>query len=78
MSSAPKHFDISQLPSLKAGMTAEEEATKRRKTCRFIEESGRLLKLPRVAVATAMVVCQRLVGLYVLLEGMFNLYLYLY
>ena len=27
---------------------------KRRKTCRFIEEAGRILKLPRVAVSTAM------------------------
>ena len=53
------HFDISQLPSLKDGMTAEEEAVKRRKTCRFIEEAGRLLKLPRVAVSTAMVFFHR-------------------
>ena len=53
------HFDISQLPSLKDGMTAEEEAEKRRKTCRFIEEAGRILKLPRVAVSTAMVFFHR-------------------
>ena len=59
MATTRKHFDISQLPSLKAGMSAEEEATKRRKTCRFIEEAGRLLKLPRVAVATAMVFFHR-------------------
>lgn len=32
---------------------------KRRKTCRFIEETGRVLKLPRVAVATAMVFFHR-------------------
>jgi cyclin T len=56
----PKSFDISQLPSLiKDGMSVSEEAMKRRKTCRFIEESGRLLKLPRVAIATAMVFFHR-------------------
>jgi cyclin T len=56
----PKQFDISQLPSLvKDGMSVAEEATKRRKTCRFIEESGRILKLPRVAIATAMVFFHR-------------------
>jgi hypothetical protein len=53
------HFDISQLPSLRDGMTAEEESMKRRKTCRFIEEAGRVLKLPRVAVSTAMVFFHR-------------------
>jgi cyclin T len=52
-------FDISQLPSLKKGMSATEEATKRRKTCRFIEEAGRVLKLPRVAISTAMVFFHR-------------------
>ena len=45
---------------MKEGMTAEEEAMKRRKTCRFIEEAGtRVLKLPRVAVSTAMVFFHR-------------------
>jgi len=53
--SSSSHFDISQLPSLQKGMTTEEEATRRRKTCRFIEEAGRVLKLPRVAISTAMV-----------------------
>lgn len=57
--STATHLDISQLPSLKVGMTAEEEATKRRKTCRFIEESGRVLRLPRVAISTAMVFFHR-------------------
>eukprot|EP00934_Nitzschia_sp_Nitz4_P007205 Nitzschia sp. Nitz4//scaffold48_size128905//34377//35363//NITZ4_003588-RA/size128905-processed-gene-0.75-mRNA-1//1//CDS//3329552946//7195//frame0 len=57
--SSTSHFDISQLPSLKDGMTAEEEATKRKKTCRFIEEAGRKLKLPRVAVSSAMVFFHR-------------------
>lgn len=52
-------LDISQLPSLKDGMTTEEEATKRRKTCRFIEEAGRVLRLPRVAISTAMVFFHR-------------------
>ena len=40
-------------------MSVHEEALQRRKTCRFIEESGRVLKLPRVAVATAMVFFHR-------------------
>lgn len=40
-------------------MTMEEEATKRRKTCRFIEEAGRVLRLPRVAISTAMVFFHR-------------------
>ena len=53
------HLDISLLPSVKSGMTAEEEAIKRRKTCRFIEEAGRVLKLPRVAISTAMVFFHR-------------------
>ena len=57
--SEAKHFDISQLPSLKDGMTVEEESMKRRKTCRFIEEAGRILKLPRVAVSTAEVFFHR-------------------
>jgi cyclin T len=65
---APKHFDISQLPSLKAGMTAEEETTRRRKTCRFIEEAGRLLKLPRVAIATAVVFFHRFYAKHSFLE----------
>lgn len=52
-------LDLSQLPSLKDGMTAEEEATKRRKTCRFIEEAGRVLRLPRVSISTAMVFFHR-------------------
>lgn len=52
-------FDISQLPSLQDGMTIQEEFMKRRKTCRFIEEAGRILKLPRVAIATAMVFFHR-------------------
>lgn len=55
-----KSFDVSQLPSLiKDGMTVEEESDRRRKTCRFIEEAGRILKLPRVAVSTAMVFFHR-------------------
>ena len=50
-----KMFDISQLPSLKAGMTAEEEAKIRKQTCGFIDAAGRELKLPQIAIATAMV-----------------------
>jgi Cyclin, N-terminal domain len=54
-------IDLSQLPSVQDGSckTVEEESLKRRKTCRFIEESGRILKLPRVAVSTAMVFFHR-------------------
>jgi len=52
-------FDISQLPSVVKGMSSEEETLKRRKTCRFIEEAGRVLKLPRVAISTAMVFFHR-------------------
>lgn len=59
MTEITKSFDISQLPSLKDGMTLKEEAMKRRKTCRFIEEAGRVLKLPRVAIATAIVFFHR-------------------
>ena len=59
-SSLVDDLDISQLPSVKEGMSAEEEALKRLKTCRFIEEAGtRTLKLPRVAVSTAMVFFHR-------------------
>lgn len=59
-SSVPKgQIDISQLPSIKNGMTEQEEAMKRRKTCRFIEEVGRVLRLPRVAIATSMVMFHR-------------------
>ena len=53
------HFDVSQLPSITKGMSSVEEALKRRKTCRFIEEAGRVLKLPRVAISTAMVFFHR-------------------
>ena len=53
------HFDVSQLPSITQGMSSVEEAMKRRKTCRFIEEAGRVLKLPRVAISTAMVFFHR-------------------
>lgn len=52
-------IESSQLPSVKDGMSEKEEGMKRRKTCRFIEEVGRVLKLPRVAVATAMVMFHR-------------------
>ena len=57
--SDPRSFDASDLPSVKDGMSLVEEGLKRRKTCRFIEEAGRMLKLPRVATATAMVFFHR-------------------
>ena len=59
MAATAKHFDISQLPSLKDGMTVEQETMTRRKTCRFIEEAGRCLKFQRIAVSTAMVFFHR-------------------
>jgi cyclin T len=60
MTTSTKHFDISQLPSLKKdGMTVEAEALQRRKTCRFIEEAARLLKFHRIAISTAMVFFHR-------------------
>jgi Cyclin, N-terminal domain len=37
----------------------QEDEIKRRKTCRFIEEAGRILKLPRVAISTAEVFFHR-------------------
>jgi len=56
----PARFDISQLPSLvKDGMSVHEESEKRRKTCRFIEESCRVLKLGSIPKATAMVFFHR-------------------
>jgi hypothetical protein len=56
-----KHFEISQLPSLKQGMTVEQERQMRIKTCRFIEEAAARtsLKFHRVAVSTAMVFFHR-------------------
>lgn len=56
-----KQFDISQLPSLKHGMTMEQERQMRIKTCRFIEEASARtsLKFHRVAVSTAMVFFHR-------------------
>jgi hypothetical protein len=66
MSRKRKHFDISRLPSLKDGMAVKEESDMRRKTCRFIEEAGRipLLELLSVAVATAMVFFHRFYAKY--------------
>jgi cyclin T len=55
----PKSYDETNLPSYKDGITSEEENLKRSRTCRFIEEAGRILKLPRLAVATAMVLFHR-------------------
>ena len=55
MSPVAKVLDVSQLPSIKAGMPAEEEAKIRKQTCGFIDAAGNVLKLPLPAVATAMV-----------------------
>jgi hypothetical protein len=57
---AAVEFDVSQLPSLrKDKLTIAEESDTRRRTCRYIEEAGRLLKLPRLAIVTAMVFFHR-------------------
>eukprot|EP00557_Chaetoceros_sp_GSL56_P006736 CAMPEP_0176491682 /NCGR_PEP_ID=MMETSP0200_2-20121128/8564_1 /TAXON_ID=947934 /ORGANISM="Chaetoceros sp., Strain GSL56" /LENGTH=341 /DNA_ID=CAMNT_0017889131 /DNA_START=58 /DNA_END=1083 /DNA_ORIENTATION=+ len=54
------YFSESQLPSCKSGFyTAAEERTTRRRTCRFLEEAGRVLKLPRVTISTSMVFFHR-------------------
>merc|ERR1719410_2838893 len=58
-SGVKRYLDESQLPSRKDGISLEEERNKRRRTCRFIEEGGRILRLPRVAIATAMVFFHR-------------------
>ena len=53
-------FDETQLPScIRSNMKPEEELLKRIKTCRFIEEASRILRLPRVAISTAMVFIHR-------------------
>lgn len=53
-------FDTSKLPSVvKDGMTVDEEAEQRRRTCRFLEQAVRQLKKPRVMLATAMVIFHR-------------------
>lgn len=53
------YFDENKLPSRKHNISATEERAKRRRTCRFIEEAGRSLALPRVPIATAMVFFHR-------------------
>jgi cyclin T len=54
---------VSQLsPSLRKDnnmMSIKEEIDMRRRTCRYIDESCRLLKLPKIAAATAMVFVHR-------------------
>ena len=60
ISSKPYHFDENQLPScVRSKLTPEEERSKRMKTCRFIEEASRILRLPRVATSTALVFFHR-------------------
>jgi cyclin T len=48
------------LPScVKSGYKPEDERNTRRRTCRFLEEASRKLKLPRVAISTSMVFFHR-------------------
>lgn len=54
------YFSESQLPSCKSGFySPQEERTTRRRTCRFLEEAGRVLRLPRVTISTSMVFFHR-------------------
>ena len=55
----PAYLDESHLPSRKDGISSAEERDKRQRTCRFIETGGGILRLPRVAIATAMVFFHR-------------------
>jgi cyclin T len=53
-------FSENQLPSVKSGFySVEQELSIRSKTCRFIAEAGRSLKLPPLTTYTAMVLLQR-------------------
>lgn len=54
-----KQLATSELPSLRSGMSLEEELIKRRKTCRFIEQACRILKLSKIPLATAFVLFHR-------------------
>ena len=57
---SPPTFDENQLPSVKAKqLTISEEYNLRWKTCRFIEEACRILKLPRLVISSAIVIFQR-------------------
>lgn len=55
----PRSYNKANLPSYKDGISPEEENMLRSRTCRFIEEAGKILKLPRLAQATAMVLFHR-------------------
>jgi hypothetical protein len=55
-----KYFNESELPSVASKYyTASEERTMRRRTCRFLEEACRVLKLSRIAASTSMVFFHR-------------------
>ena len=59
-SSTSPFFNESQLPSVKSGYyTIDQEKSIRSKTCRFLSEAGRALKLHRLATSTAMVLFHR-------------------
>lgn len=56
----PEYFSESKLPSCRSGFyKPHEERITRRRTCRFLEEASRVLKLPRVAISTSMVFFHR-------------------
>lgn len=58
--SSPRTFDEKQLPSVKSGqLTIDEESNMRWKTCRFIEEACRILKLDRLVTSSAIVIFHR-------------------
>lgn len=59
MSAHDTPFDENKLPSRKDNISVAEERKKRGRTCRFLEQAGRSLQLPRVPIATAMVFFHR-------------------
>lgn len=52
-------FDENSLPSRQDGISSEKERELRHRTCRFIQQASRILRLHPVAVATAMVFFHR-------------------
>ena len=58
--STATYFSEAMLPScIKSNYKPQDERNTRRRTCRFLEEASRKLKLPRVAISTSMVFFHR-------------------
>jgi len=63
------HLADSGLPScIKSGLTPEEERSRRRRTCRFIQEASRQLKLDLNASGTSMVIFHRFYAVHSFLD----------